>query len=160
MHDPGRFPLYDPRFEHDACGAGPVANISGRRLHDVVRNALRSLRQCHLNTCPVGIATQDGKLRARFDGKPEELIRYFNEVAEDVRTILADLGFRSLDEVVGRTDLLQQRPVKRSSQGECCRSLGYAGISRHGIGAGQWYQSGTGSPDLASSFGQAEPSVG
>ena len=72
----------------------------------------RYVRQCHLNTCPVGIATQDEKLRSRFDGKPEDLIRYLTEVAEDVRAILADLGYRSLDEVVGRTDLLQQRPVK------------------------------------------------
>ncbi|RPH37869.1 glutamate synthase large subunit [bacterium] len=72
----------------------------------------RYVRQCHLNTCPVGIATQDEKLRARFDGKPEDLIRYFNEVAEDVRLILADLGVRSLDEVIGRADLLHQRPIK------------------------------------------------
>jgi glutamate synthase domain-containing protein 2/glutamate synthase domain-containing protein 1/glutamate synthase domain-containing protein 3 len=72
----------------------------------------RYVRQCHLNTCPVGIATQDEKLRARFDGKPEDLIRYFDEVAQDVREIIADLGFRSLEEAVGRTDLLQQRPVK------------------------------------------------
>ena len=71
----------------------------------------RYVRQCHLNTCPVGIATQDEKLRARIEGKPEMLIHYLDAVAEDVRTILADLGFRSLNEVVGRTDLLRQLTV-------------------------------------------------
>jgi glutamate synthase (NADPH/NADH) large chain/glutamate synthase (ferredoxin) len=69
------------------------------------------VRQCHLNTCPVGIAAQDEKLRARFDGKPEMLIRYFDAVAQDVRELLSDLGFRSLDEIIGRTDLLQQRVI-------------------------------------------------
>ncbi|MCX6142532.1 MAG: glutamate synthase large subunit [Ignavibacteriales bacterium] len=68
----------------------------------------RYVRQCHLNTCPVGIATQDEQLRARFDGKPEMLIRYLDAIAEDVRNILSELGFRSLNEIVGRTDLLKQ----------------------------------------------------
>ena len=71
----------------------------------------RYVRQCHLNTCPVGIATQDEKLRERFDGTPEMLIGYLNAVAEDVRVILAELGFRSLNEVVGRTDMLKQRTI-------------------------------------------------
>ncbi len=71
----------------------------------------RYVRQCHLNTCPVGIATQDEKLRARIEGNPEMLIRYLDAVADDVRKILADLGFRSLNEVVGRTDLLRQLTV-------------------------------------------------
>lgn len=69
------------------------------------------VRQCHLNTCPVGIATQDEKLRERFDGKPEMLINYLNAVAQDVREILAGLGFRSLHEVIGRTDLLKQHII-------------------------------------------------
>ena len=69
------------------------------------------VRQCHLNTCPVGIATQDEVLRSRFEGKPEHLIAYLSAVADDVRRILASLGFRSLDEVIGRTDLLQQRAI-------------------------------------------------
>ncbi|MCI0706229.1 MAG: glutamate synthase large subunit [Ignavibacteriae bacterium] len=72
----------------------------------------RYVRQCHLNTCPVGIATQDEKLRARFDGKPEMLIEYFNAVSEDVRQILAELGFRSLNEIIGRTDLLKQKTIR------------------------------------------------
>ena len=71
----------------------------------------RYVRQCHLNTCPVGIATQDEKLRAKIDGNPENLIRYLDAVAGDVRQILAELGFRSLNEIIGRTDLLRQVAV-------------------------------------------------
>jgi len=63
-------------------------------------------RQCHLNTCPTGIATQRDDLRAKFKGTPEQVIAYFTLVAEEVRQILAHLGARSLDEVVGRNDLL------------------------------------------------------
>jgi glutamate synthase (ferredoxin) len=66
-------------------------------------------RQCHLNTCPVGIATQRPDLRQKFAGTPEQAIAYFRLVAEDVRRILASLGLRSVQELVGRTDLLQQR---------------------------------------------------
>ncbi|MDR2982715.1 MAG: glutamate synthase large subunit, partial [Puniceicoccales bacterium] len=64
-------------------------------------------RVCHLNTCPVGVATQREDLRTKFRGKPENLINFFNAVAEDVRRILAKLGYRSMDEIIGRTDLLQ-----------------------------------------------------
>jgi len=64
-------------------------------------------RQCHLNTCPVGIATQREDLRAKFDGTPEMVVTYMLHVAEEVRELLAELGHRSLDEVVGRVDLLQ-----------------------------------------------------
>ncbi len=63
-------------------------------------------RQCHLNTCPVGIATQRDDLRAKFAGTPEMAVHFFTHVAEEVREILAALGYRTLDEVVGRTDLL------------------------------------------------------
>ncbi|HEX2780827.1 MAG TPA: glutamate synthase large subunit, partial [Gemmatimonadaceae bacterium] len=69
------------------------------------------MRKCHLNTCPVGIATQDPVLRAKFDGQPEHLVEYFFFVAEEVRELLARLGFRTLDEIVGRTDLLRQRAL-------------------------------------------------
>ncbi len=69
------------------------------------------VRQCHLNTCPVGVATQDERLRKRFDGRPEELIKYFTAISEDIRQILASLGFRSLNELIGRTDLLQQKTI-------------------------------------------------
>jgi len=71
----------------------------------------RYVRQCHLNTCPVGIATQDERLRAKIDGNPDNLIRYLDSVAGDVRQILAQLGYRSLNEVIGRTDLLRQVTV-------------------------------------------------
>ncbi len=70
-------------------------------------------RACHNNTCPVGIATQRPDLRAKFPGTPEMVINFFLHVAQEVREILASLGARSLEEVVGRTELLQQ--VKRGS---------------------------------------------
>ena len=66
------------------------------------------VRQCHSNTCPVGVCTQDEALREKFSGSPEKVINLFTFIAEEVREILAGLGFRSLNEIVGRTDLLQQ----------------------------------------------------
>ena len=65
------------------------------------------MRKCHLNTCPVGIATQDPELRAKFAGKPEHVVNYLFMVAEDARLIMASLGFASIDEMVGRTDCLK-----------------------------------------------------
>ena len=65
-------------------------------------------RQCHLNTCPTGIATQRPDLRAKFRGKPEHVVRLFNELAEEIRQLLAQLGLPSLQAAVGRTDLLEQ----------------------------------------------------
>jgi glutamate synthase domain-containing protein 2/glutamate synthase domain-containing protein 1/glutamate synthase domain-containing protein 3 len=64
------------------------------------------MRACHLNTCPVGIATQDPELRKRFKGTPEHVVNFFFFVAEEVREILASLGLRTLDEAIGRVDLL------------------------------------------------------
>jgi glutamate synthase (NADPH/NADH) large chain len=64
-------------------------------------------RQCHLNTCPVGITTQDKRLREKFPGKPEHIINYLKFVAQEVRQYLADMGYRSLDEIIGRVDLLK-----------------------------------------------------
>jgi len=66
------------------------------------------MRVCHLDTCPVGIATQNPELRAKFPGRPEHVIHFMRFVAREVREILAQLGLRSLDEAVGRTDLLRQ----------------------------------------------------
>ncbi|MFN3787033.1 MAG: glutamate synthase large subunit [Sulfurihydrogenibium azorense] len=66
-------------------------------------------RQCHLNTCPVGITTQDKRLREKFPGKPEHIINYLKFVAQEVRQYLANMGYRSLDKIIGRTDLL--RPI-------------------------------------------------
>src|SRR5262245_29473697 len=65
------------------------------------------MRVCHLNTCPVGIATQDPVLRQRFAGLPEHVVRYFFFVAEEVRELIASLGFRTVDEMVGRSDRLE-----------------------------------------------------
>ncbi|RVU04243.1 glutamate synthase large subunit [Novosphingobium umbonatum] len=65
------------------------------------------MRKCHLNTCPVGVATQDPVLRARFTGQPEHVINYFFFVAEELRAIMAEMGFRTLAEMVGRVDRLE-----------------------------------------------------
>ncbi len=65
------------------------------------------MRKCHLNTCPVGVATQDAALRGKFAGKPEHVINYFNFLAEEIRELMAELGFRSLDEMIGQTQYLQ-----------------------------------------------------
>jgi glutamate synthase domain-containing protein 2/glutamate synthase domain-containing protein 1/glutamate synthase domain-containing protein 3 len=67
------------------------------------------MRKCHLNTCPVGIATQDPVLRAKFQGTPENVINFFFFIAEQVRRYMAQLGFRSFDEMVGRVDMLDAR---------------------------------------------------
>ncbi len=69
------------------------------------------MRKCHLNTCPVGVATQDPELRKRFKGKPEHLINYFRFMAQETREIMAGLGVRTFDELIGRTDLLKKREV-------------------------------------------------
>lgn len=69
-------------------------------------------RVCHLNTCPVGVATQDEKLRLKFRGKPENVVAFFNGVAEEVRVIMAELGIRKFDDLVGRTDLVEMRPLE------------------------------------------------
>jgi glutamate synthase domain-containing protein 2/glutamate synthase domain-containing protein 1/glutamate synthase domain-containing protein 3 len=69
------------------------------------------MRACHLNTCPVGIATQDPELRKRFKGTPEHVVNFFFFVAEEVREILAALGLRTLDEAIGRVDLLEAQPA-------------------------------------------------
>ncbi|MGB9494441.1 MAG: glutamate synthase large subunit [Azonexus sp.] len=68
------------------------------------------MRKCHLNTCPVGVATQDPELRKRFSGQPEHVVNFFFFVAEEVREIMAALGIRKFDDLVGRVDLLDTRP--------------------------------------------------
>ena len=65
-------------------------------------------RQCHLNTCPTGIATQKPELRAKFRGKPEHIVRFFDELAHELQQLLASLGLPSLEAAIGRTDLLEQ----------------------------------------------------
>ncbi|MDR3250356.1 MAG: glutamate synthase large subunit [Tannerella sp.] len=68
------------------------------------------MRKCHLNTCPVGVATQDEELRRRFHGKYEYLVNYFNYLAEEVREYLAEMGFTKFDDIIGRTDLIERKP--------------------------------------------------
>ncbi|MCX7097588.1 MAG: glutamate synthase large subunit [Methylococcales bacterium] len=67
------------------------------------------MRKCHLNTCPVGVATQDPELRKRFTGQPEHVVNYFFMIAEDVRKWMAKLGFRTINEMVGRSDMLDMQ---------------------------------------------------
>ena len=67
------------------------------------------MRKCHLNTCPVGVATQDPVLRKKFSGKPEHVVNYFFFIAEEVRRIMAQLGIRKFDDMIGRADLLDTR---------------------------------------------------
>lgn len=92
-------------------------------------------RQCHLNTCPVGVATQREDLRRRFPNEPERLINYFHHVAGHVRELLAKLGFRALDEIVGRADLL--KPARYRVPGK----VGHLNLSpllvQPGSGAGE-----------------------
>ena len=77
----------------------------------LVAAGCKMARQCHNNTCPVGIATQRADLRAKFPGKPEMVMAYMTQVAEQVREILAGLGARTVDEIIGHTELLQQAVV-------------------------------------------------
>ena len=67
------------------------------------------MRKCHLNTCPAGVATQDPNLRKRFVGKPEDIVNFFMFIAEEVREIMAELGFRTVNEMIGRVDRLDPR---------------------------------------------------
>ena len=89
-----------------------IAAILGAEEYDFGTSALIALgcvmaRKCHQNNCPVGIATQDENLRAKFKGKPENLANYLTTVAEDVRNYLSEIGFYSLSKIVGKTDLLK-----------------------------------------------------
>ncbi len=77
----------------------------------LVASGCAMIRQCHLNTCPVGIATQREDLRAKYQGEPEHVIRFMTYVAQQVRMLLARLGARCLDDLIGRVDLLQPRDV-------------------------------------------------
>ena len=90
-----------------------IAAMMGAEEYGVATTALVAMgcimvRQCHSNTCPVGVCTQDEKLREKFTGTPDKIVNLFSFIATEVREILAKLGFRSLDDVIGRTDLLMQ----------------------------------------------------
>src|SRR5262249_16849295 len=69
------------------------------------------MRVCHLNTCPVGIATQDPELRKRFTGTPEFVVNFFRYIAEEVREHMSVLGFKTIDEMIGMSDRLNMRPA-------------------------------------------------
>jgi glutamate synthase (NADPH/NADH) large chain len=87
------------------------------------------MRKCHLNTCPVGIATQDPILRARFRGTPEHVVRYFFYVAEELRGIMAKLGFRTLDEMVGRVEHIVPKTMTESGLGaDKARTLDFGDV--------------------------------
>ena len=90
-----------------------IAAMMGAEEYGVATTALVAMgcimvRQCHSNTCPVGVCTQDDKLREKFTGTPEKIVNLFTFIAEEVREILAKLGFKELNEIIGRTDLLRQ----------------------------------------------------
>ena len=90
-----------------------IAAMMGAEEYGVATTALVAMgcimvRQCHSNTCPVGVCTQDVKLREKFTGTPDKVVNLFTFIATEVREILAELGFKSLNEIIGRTDLLKQ----------------------------------------------------
>ena len=90
-----------------------IAAMMGAEEYGVATTALVAMgcimvRQCHSNTCPVGVCTQDKKLREKFKGTPDKIVNLFTFIAEEIREILANLGFKSLNEIIGRTDLLRQ----------------------------------------------------
>jgi glutamate synthase (NADPH/NADH) large chain len=92
-----------------AIGALLGADEFGFATAPLVAEGCIMMRKCHLNTCPVGVATQDPVLRRRFTGQPEHVVNYFFFVAEEVREIMAQLGFRTLSEMIGRSDLLDMK---------------------------------------------------
>ena len=93
-----------------AIGALLGADEFGFATAPLVVEGCIMMRKCHLNTCPVGVATQDPLLRRKFSGKPEHVVNYFFFVAEEVRQIMAQLGLRKFDDMIGRADLLDSRP--------------------------------------------------
>ena len=92
-----------------AIGALLGADEFGFATAPLVVEGCIMMRKCHLNTCPVGVATQDPVLRAKFSGKPEHVVNYFFFIAEEVRLIMAQLGIRKFDEMIGRVDLLDTK---------------------------------------------------
>jgi glutamate synthase (NADPH/NADH) large chain len=92
-----------------AIGALLGADEFGFATAPLIAAGCIMMRKCHLNTCPVGVATQDPVLRKRFTGQAEHVINYFFFVAEELRQIMADMGFRTIDEMVGRVDRIDMR---------------------------------------------------
>jgi glutamate synthase (NADPH/NADH) large chain len=94
-----------------AVGALLGADEFGFATAPLIAAGCIMMRKCHLNTCPVGVATQDPVLRARFTGQPEHVINYFFFVADELREIMAEMGFRTLNEMIGRVDRIDMRPA-------------------------------------------------
>jgi glutamate synthase (NADPH/NADH) large chain/glutamate synthase (ferredoxin) len=92
-----------------AVGALLGADEFGFATAPLVVEGCIMMRKCHLNTCPVGVATQDPTLRKKFSGKPEHVVNYFFFIAEEVRQIMAQLGIKKFDDMIGRADLLDTR---------------------------------------------------
>jgi glutamate synthase domain-containing protein 2/glutamate synthase domain-containing protein 1/glutamate synthase domain-containing protein 3 len=90
-----------------AIAAALGADEFGFSTAPLIATGCIMMRACHLNTCPVGIATQDPELRRRFQGQPEHVVNFFFFVAEELRELMASIGVRALDELIGRTDLLE-----------------------------------------------------
>src|SRR6476646_1412755 len=104
------------------CGCAPMAACLGAEefgfgTAPVVALGCDMARQCHLNTCPTGIATQRDDLRAKFEGRPEHVVNYLFLIAEEAREHLARLGLRSIDQAVGRVELLESVPDTRLDLG-------------------------------------------
>jgi glutamate synthase (NADPH/NADH) large chain len=96
-----------------AIGALLGADEFGFATAPLIAAGCIMMRKCHLNTCPVGVATQDPVLRARFTGQPEHVVNYMFFVAEELRQIMAEMGFRTVAEMVGRVDRLDTRRMER-----------------------------------------------
>jgi glutamate synthase (NADPH/NADH) large chain len=132
-----------------AIGALLGADEFGFATAPLIAAGCIMMRKCHLNTCPVGVATQDPVLRARFTGTPEHVINYFFFVAEELRQIMADMGFRTLDAMIGRVDRLDTARMERhwKARGidlsrllyrrdlEPGRAVRNTGTQDHGLGA-------------------------
>ncbi|HVR91955.1 MAG TPA: glutamate synthase large subunit, partial [Novosphingobium sp.] len=131
-----------------AIGALLGADEFGFATAPLIAAGCIMMRKCHLNTCPVGVATQDPVLRARFTGQPEHVINYMFFVAEELRAIMAGMGFRTVEEMVGRVDRLDTSPAIQhwKAQGvDLSRllhrvtpvegtTLGWSGTQDHGLG--------------------------
>ncbi|MCC6995074.1 MAG: glutamate synthase large subunit, partial [Deltaproteobacteria bacterium] len=94
------------------------------------------MRKCHLNTCPVGVATQDSELRKKFAGKPEHVIRFMFYVAEEARELMSQLGFRTVEEMVGRVDRIRPRDVNEHFKAKKLDTSALLVSADRGVGVG------------------------
>ena len=113
-----------------AIGALLGADEFGFATAPLIASGCIMMRKCHLNTCPVGVATQDPVLRKRFTGQPEHVINYFFFVAEELREIMAQLGFRTVTEMIGRVDKLDMNKAVAPLEGQGRRPVAHP-LQRH-----------------------------